>query len=485
MENFWDYNVWSAFNIITILLASLLLANILKKSIKFLRKSLIPTSVLAGIILFAVASIYNAITGELLFDNQFFGGKGYSFLEMIAYHMLALGFIASSLQTNNKKMTKKRSKEVFNSGITTVSTYLLQGVVGLGITLIAGLIIVDFFSPAGVLLPFGYGQGTGQALNYGNIYQNDYGFEGGRNFGLTIAAFGFLSASIGGVIHLLILKKKNPTLMENINKRKAPQNVVISGDDSKDGSLGKLTVQIILCAVAYILTYLVMLGLGELIPAFKSVIYGFNFLFGVLIAMLIKLIINFFKKKKVIKTEVTNNYLLTNVGNFCFDLMIVSGIGAIRLDIIGQYWHILLILGVFGLFVTYFYNRLVVKKLFPEYPEEQFLAMYGMLTGTASTGVVLLREIDPDFQTPAADNLVYQTLPAMVFGFPMMLLATFAPKEPVLTLIIMAGLFIVMNVILFRSKIFRRRKRAVVATDGNAEVEDVSTCEETSSPKED
>ena len=82
--------------------------------------------------------------------------------------------------------------------------------------------------------------------------------------------------------------------------------------------------------------------------------------------------------------------------------------------------------------------------------------MYGMLTGTASTGVILLREIDGDFKTPAADNMVYQNFPAIVFGFPMMLLATLAPVKPVLTLIIFIAFFAVMNIILFRSKIFKK-----------------------------
>ncbi len=472
MANFWDYSVWSALNVIAVLLIALLLANILKKNIKALQKSLIPTSVVAGIILLLIAVSYNLITGDLLFNASIFGGKGYNFMEVIAYHMLALGFIASSLQTSDKKFTKKRSVEVFNSGVTTVATYLLQGVVGLGITIVAALIITDLFPAAGVLLPFGYGQGTGQALNYGNIYETDFGFVGGKSFGLTIAAFGFLSASIGGVIHLAILKKKNPLLMENISKRKEAKKVVVLGDEPKDGSLGKLTVQIILCVLAYVITYLAMLGLGSLLPGLKSVVYGFNFLFGVLSAILIKTIIKLFKKKKIIKTEVTNNYLLADITNFCFDLMIVAGIGAIRLDIIGNYWAILLILGVVGAFITYFYNRLVAKTLFPSYVEEQFLAMYGMLTGTASTGIVLLREIDPNFETEGADNLVYQTLPAIVFGFPMMLLATFAPKQPVLTMIIMAGLLVVMNIILFRSKIFRRK---VAVTSGEAVAETATT----------
>ena len=83
--------------------------------------------------------------------------------------------------------------------------------------------------------------------------------------------------------------------------------------------------------------------------------------------------------------------------------------------------------------------------------------MYGMLTGTASTGTILLREIDGEFKTPAADNMVYQNFPAIIFGFPMMFLATFAPGNEPLTLIIFVLFFAVMNVILFRSKIFKKR----------------------------
>ena len=84
--------------------------------------------------------------------------------------------------------------------------------------------------------------------------------------------------------------------------------------------------------------------------------------------------------------------------------------------------------------------------------------MFGMLTGTASTGTILLREIDGDFKTPASDNMVYQNFPAIVFGFPIMLLATVAPVRPVLTTVILVVFFLVMNVILFRSKLFGKKK---------------------------
>ena len=125
----------------------------------------------------------------------------------------------------------------------------------------------------------------------------------------------------------------------------------------------------------------------------------------------------------------------------------------------GGSWGIILILGAVGLLVTYVYNRIVAKTLFADYAEEQFLMMYGMLTGTASTGVILLREVDGDFKTPASDNMVFQNFPAIVLGFPMMFLATLAPVKPVLTMVIFVVFFTALNVFLFRDKLFRRRPK--------------------------
>ena len=442
------------------LLGSLLVGNIIKKGIPFLRNSLVPTSVLAGGVLLVVAAIYKAITGEVMFDTAAFGGRGTEMLEIVTYHTLALGFIASSFKTNGGKLTKKRSAEIFNTGVTTVSTYLIQAIFGMGITMVAALILKDFFAAAGVLLPFGYGQGTGQALNYGNIYETDFGFVGGKSFGLTIAAVGFISAAIGGVIHLNIMKKRGKLVISKRSDGSLHTDEIDSDSEiPMQESIDKLTVQMALIVVAYLAAYLIMFGLGKLLPGMRSVVYGFNFLLGVLTATLIKVLLNFMYAKKIVKKKYTNNFLMTRVSNFFFDIMVVAGIAAIRLDILGNYWGIILILGVVGAAVTYVYNRIVAKTLFGDYVEEQFLTMYGMLTGTASTGIILLREIDGDFKTPASDNLVYQNFPAIVFGFPMMFLATLAPVKPVMTLIIFIAFFLVMNVILFRSKIFKKRKK--------------------------
>ena len=459
MINFWDFSVWGSFMLFAVLLGSLLVANILKKSVPFLEKSLIPTSVLGGAILLSVAFIYKLITDDVLFDTAFFGGNGSATLETLTYHTLALGFIATALKTTGGKLNKKRTSEIFNTGVTTVGTYLLQALLGMGITMVAALVIDEFFSASGILLAFGFGQGTGQAMNYGGIYESDFGFVGGKSFGLTIAAIGFLCASVGGVIHLNILRRRGKIKVVNPGKNSIIHSEIQSENEiPMQESMDKMTVQIALMAVSYLFAYMLMFGLGNLLPGMKSVVYGFNFLLGVLCATLVKTVLNFLNKKKLVKRQYTNNFLLTRAGNFFFDIMVVAGIAAIRLDMLEKYWGIIAILVVVGTVATYAYNRFVAKTLFSDYAEEQFLAMYGMLTGTASTGIILLREVDGDFKTPVSENLVYQNFPAIVFGFPIMLLATLAPVKPILTWILLATFLLVMNVILFRAQIFRKRK---------------------------
>lgn len=456
MVNFWDFSSWGFFNLTTILLASLLVANMLKRSIPWLEASLIPTSVLGGGILLVISVVYNNITGTEFFNTPFFSGQGTAWLELLTYHMLALGFTASALKSSGGKMSKERSVEIFNTGLTTVATYLLQAFVGMVICIWGSRYLKDLLEAAGLLLALGYGQGPGQAMNYGGIYEMSYGFVGGKSFGLTVASMGFLSASIGGVLHLNYLKRKGQIVLDK-GTGMAGETVEGQNEIPMQESIDKFTVQIALIMVAYMLAYLLMFALGCLLPGMRATIYGFNFLLGVLAATVLKTVMNALQKRNIIHRHYTNDFLLTRATNFFYDIMVTASIAAIRMNIIGKYWVVLLAMGVAGLMVTYFYVQFICRKLFPHYAQQQFLAMFGMLSGTASTGIILLREIDGDFKTPVADNLVYQNFPAMVFGFPILLLATMAPTQPYLTLGIVFAFMIVINILLLRSFLFKKK----------------------------
>ena len=471
MINFWDSKVWSGLLIIAILFAFMMLAHILRRKIPFLNKSLLPPSVLGGVIILLFTTIFKLITKENFFELEVFSMgnmSGISTLEIITYHALAVGFICMGLKSSkNKKHNKKRAAEVFNTGLTTVTTYLLQAVVGLIVTILAAVIITDLdgFNPAaGIILCLGYGQGTGQALNFGTQYQVDYGFKHGADFGLAIAAMGFLVASIGGVIVLNILKRKGKisTNVDEDSENLDLSHYQTNNEIPVNGSIDKLTVQIALIIVVYAVVYGIMYLLGELVPGMKGTIFGFNFLLGTLIAVLLKTILNKCREKKLINHVYVNDFMMNRIGGVAFDIMIVAGIAAIDITNLKSYLGILLIMGALGAIVTFAYVMFVSKKLFKEYKYEQFFAMYGMLTGTASTGMILLREIDPEFKTPVSDNLVYQNLPAIIFGLPIMFLVPYAAKgwtETITVFIIALGLLLVLLIILFRSFIFKKKKK--------------------------
>ena len=79
--------------------------------------------------------------------------------------------------------------------------------------------------------------------------------------------------------------------------------------------------------------------------------------------------------------------------------------------------------------------------------------MYGMLTGTIGSGILLLRELDPSLETPAANNLVIGSSYGIVLGAPMLIFVSLAARSTTMCLITFAMVIIYW---LFLSLIIRR-----------------------------
>ena len=239
-------------------------------------------------------------------------------------------------------------------------------------------------------------------------------------------------------------------------------------------SMDKFTIQVALVFISYTLAYAVMIGLNKLLDpsgqgasgiagTLQGMIWGFQFLFGTVCAILVKTILNALMKKGVIKRNYTNNFMQNRISGFMFDIMVVASIAAIDLSAFKNREFVipLTLICIAGAVGTYFYLKFVCKRIFPWYEYEAFLSLYGMQTGTASTGAILLREIDPKYETQASDNMVYHMPWAILFGAPMFLMVGIAPRSlsnAVIVLLACVGLFAVFNVVLFRKQIFRKKK---------------------------
>ena len=121
-------------------------------------------------------------------------------------------------------------------------------------------------------------------------------------------------------------------------------------------------------------------------------------LVGTGFAILLKTAMGHFKKTGLMQRDYINNFMLNRISGLMFDIMVAASIAAIDLSAFAhkEFWLPLLLICVAGALITYAYNFWICRKLFPGYADEAFLSLYGQLTGTASTGIILLREIDPE-----------------------------------------------------------------------------------------
>ena len=144
-----------------------------------------------------------------------------------------------------------------------------------------------------------------------------------------------------------------------------------------------------------------------------------------------------------------NNYLLNRISGLAFDVMIIAGIASIDFSDISKLWIPFLITILAGTFGTYFWLKFMSNKIYKGYEDESFLAMFGMLTGTISSGVLLVREIDPEYKTPAANNMVTGSGTAIIFGAPLLVLIGLAPKSLAMTLIVLGLVVVYLAFLLF------------------------------------
>ena len=459
----WDFSlanydaVWLFMSQLGLLLIFLMLGNILRRKIPLFRNCLIPSALLGGTLLLTVNMTAKQF-GIALVDNRL--------MQVITYHCLAIGFAAMSLKTE-KSTHKTNRSQVLEYGALQGGTYMLQAFVGLGITLLLFLFtryeenVVSYV--CGLILPLAYGQGPGNALSWDINFTNIPAaqFSGNGSFGLSLASIGFVAASVFGVLYINIYKKRGTLYVRKgsiFDQFTDPTNP--SGDEIPDSeSVDKFTLQVGFVALAYALSYGFMCLLAALSDFTNSIAWGFNFLWASIGAMLIKVIVKQLRKHSLMNREYINNYQMDRISGLSFDLMIVAGVTAIEINDIKNYILPIIILSLVGTAITYVYIRLVAKECFKGFEHEFFLMSFGTMTGTASNGVILMKQIDPGMRTPTSSLYILSNFPAMVMIAPLLLFLGFAGQSLTNALIAFATFFVlwlVYTVYLFRRKIFKK-----------------------------
>lgn len=418
--------MWESVKEFIFLSLFLIVAIILKRKIKFLQRFLIPTSIIGGFIGLILGS-------EVLNWIQLDASK----LGMIIYHLMAVGFISIALKERTSAPASHRRDNV-NTGLAIISSYLTQGILGFAITLsLAYTFLPKLFPPFGLLLPLGFAQGPGQAFSIGTSWE-ELGFINGGNIGLAIATIGFLWAIFFGIplLNVLVRKKKAWGLEDRekvIRLKKDDEEEKHTENIPKRMFIDSLTVQVVLIGVVYLITYFTLRGisialapLGDYGHTVAQLLWGFHFVIATMFAILVRIILNALKRKNWLHIKYPDNYILQRISAGSFDFMIVAAIAALSIATFRENWLPIVIVTTLGGIFTIVYAVYLSRRIYTNYIIEHIVGLYGQFTGTITTGMALLREIDPDSESNVPENLVLGGAIALPLGVPLMFVLGFA-----------------------------------------------------------
>jgi ESS family glutamate:Na+ symporter len=388
-------------------------AKILKTWVPGLNKVVIPTSLLGGLIGLIISLVFAPI---IIGENTFID---VDYMGYIVYHALAIGFISLALKRSDSKIKKK----IWSTGMLITSTYALQAAIGIILVL---TLFSDKFVGSGMLVALGFGQGPGLALSIGKMW-NDMLLGNGATLGVSYAFLGFV---FGGTIGVLIInvmsRKKGFAKPKNYNEVAVGKETIEIDTVKEISLLDGLTTQAIIIAIIYgsvyltlVLAQLALANLGNIGDTIFGLLKGFNFIIGIMYALLYKQILKGLEKKGKNIKFMTNNYMLSNITSIAFNIMIAGAVLTITLDFLSAYGVQLIITAVLAGVATMLYLRYMTKRVYPEYQDQYFIGLFGMLTGVASTGLALLKGVDPELETPVAEEMVLGSGTAISMALPL------------------------------------------------------------------
>ena len=412
MVEFFSFDQMILFGVLSILL---LIGLFLRAKVRMFQKFFIPACITAGIL------------GLLLKEIGFFSLPDDQ-LKLFAYHLFNITFISLGLTSRpdtqrTKGEKKKEFRGVFTMGLLIASVASLQFLIGGFLVLLLNFFGFSLYPTFGFLVPMGFEEGPGQALSIGQTWEG-FGFANASTIGLSFAMFGFLVAIFVGVpLAGWILHKgygstnsseisndfKTGIFAKNMEKESAGNLTTHSS------AIDSLTVHTSLIGVVYLLTYGFVTVLESLLPSdIAEMLWGFFFIWGLLLAFIIRNII-----EKAGAGHVLDNRLQSRITGWGVDLLIVTSILAISMAVVWEYIFPIMFMVLVTAAVTLLWIFYIGKHVWQEQTYERIAGLFGMETGTVATGLVLIRLLDPSFSTPVATDLAISSIVALPFLFVM------------------------------------------------------------------
>ena len=398
-----------AVEIFCLLSLLLLVGKVLRVGIPVLQKLYLPSAVIGGGVGLVVIQLFPG-----LIDREIITGAARipGFLINVVFASLFLGMATPKV----REMVKLAFPQVCFGQILAWGQYVL----GLGIT---GFILAPLFGvhPGfGNLLEIGFQGGHGTVGGMTSVFEN-FNWHDGIALGYTVATAGMIIAVIVGMAlinwatrkgYIVCSERKNS--VDEFHRR----GIYRPGEQPAAGrqtvlcdSIDSLGWHCALVGLAIGLGYLILLGLQAsetyFFPSAKVKIFSGFPLFP--LCMIAGLLIQIFARKTRIDMLIDHSQM-QRIAGASLDFLVVAAVATIRIEVVLKNWLPLTILIVSGTLLSVFMVVFAAPKLFRTGWFERAISDFGQSLGVTATGLLLLRTVDPENRSGAAESFGFKQL---------------------------------------------------------------------------
>ena len=389
-----------------LIVALIAVAAQLRRRFPILSRMGVPDALLAGVIGMALGP---GGADVLPFDAEN--------LKLVVYHGLAIIFITVALQSP----PKGKSVGARSLAFAIPSMAVTQAILGLSLVLAWNVVQGDphaLHPGTGLMVPLGFSQGPGPAMVFGRTWSESAGMVDGAQIGLIMAALGFAWCTIGGVALIAVGRRRGWDRVAASEADRAGEAERPAARTAKLGELEPLSAQFITIAIVYLVTYLFLENVTPHLPEkHRPTLWGFHFLLALGFGLATRGVLS-----RTGDANPLDDDLLSRMSSLAVDLATACALAAVQLAVLGRWLVPLLTISAVAGFTTLVLSVWLARRAFPQAPLQHAVMLFGAQTGTATTGLALLRMLDPELRGPTARNFVLASAGAAVFGLPLFIM---------------------------------------------------------------
>lgn len=444
------------------MVSMILLGTALRAKFRFLQASLVPASLLGGLIGFALISL-DVVPG---YSSDDFVAFAFHFFTLSFMSLVLTGRESGGAGAEGLENAESSARSIQPGGLWMAvgwtMSLTMQALVGLAVIVAYNTVTGGEISNyLGLLVTHGFTQGPGQAMAMGSIWQSEFQVNDAVSFGLIYASMGFIVSFLIGVpaarfaIQRGLNTNTSARLTDEFLKGVHDQESRPEGSRqvTHSANVDSLAFHISILGFAYVLTHAYLLFLQGLfadavvggLPVGVLLSHNLFFIHGLIVCLILRAIMNRLGFGHYIDNETQKRITGTSV-----DFMMVATVMSIKFTLLAAYIVPIVAVCMAAALSTAL-MCFVFGRLLNTLPAERAITLFGCCTGSTGSGLLLLRILDPDLSTPVARELAYFNVAILVVSLHiLMLMAPILPTFSLTTICLVYGGTFAVGAVLLR-----------------------------------